>query len=202
MENKCKNCISFHPALWHADGTKGVCDQCGELIVKDREDECPCGSFIELPKIEKIKRTINKVLSPWIRERDDMFKRSMELVCHIGQLFEMGEFKIFDAVKAAQDMKSLVFHNKDAMINIDTLWTYHCPWDYDREHFIILTSDSRMIINNWNNNENKFIISSSSIENDFGKSMEMIDKIRNNCIMKIMVSEVEENKCVYESFSN
>ena len=96
MEKKCKNCMCYSPATHHSDGTKGTCGQSGELLVHDREEFCSCGMFMELPKKEKLIRTIVRDLQAWIRERDAMLVRAMELVCHIGHLFEQGEFKVFD----------------------------------------------------------------------------------------------------------
>ena len=39
MESKCKNCMRYYPAPWHGDGTKGCCNQSGDLKVYSREDE-------------------------------------------------------------------------------------------------------------------------------------------------------------------
>lgn len=58
MEKKCKNCMCYSPATHHSDGTKGTCGQSGELLVHDREEFCSCGMFMELPKKEKLVRTI------------------------------------------------------------------------------------------------------------------------------------------------
>ena len=125
MEKKCKNCMCYSPATHHGDGTKGTCGQSGKLLVHDREEFCSCGMFMELPKKEKLARTIERDLHAWIRERDAMFNRSMELVCHIGHLFEQGEFKVFDVVKSASEMKSLVFFGKPTLTELDKVWTYH-----------------------------------------------------------------------------
>ena len=198
METKCKNCMCYHPTTWHADGTKGTCDQGGQLLVHDREHVCDCGCYKEMSKIEKLKRTINRDLYAWVRERDAMFVRSMELVCHIGQLFEKGVFKVFDVVKSASEMKGLVFFGKDTMTAINTVWTYHCPWDDEKEHFIVITQSGKMVVNTWDNHN--FLFEWFDIEEDFEKCMALIDKIRMNCVTQTLVcdvvTEVEQNKCV------
>ena len=205
MESKCKNCMCFYPAQWHADGCKGVCGQSGDLVTHDREDICDCGYYMELPKVEKVKRTIEKVLKPWIRERDAKFIRSMELVAHIGQLFENGEFIIFDAVKAATEMKGLVFFGNETLHTIDTLWTYHCPWNEEIELFIAITANGKMVKNTWqcesifNTSKGEFLTEWFDIDKQFNECMVIIDKVRDNCVMKACVSqtiETERNKCV------
>ena len=200
MEKKCKNCLCFYPAPSHADGSKGTCGQSGELRVHDREDVCDCAKYMILPKVEKIKRTIEKVLKPWIRERDAMFVRAMELVAHIGQLFEDGEFKTFDAVKSASEMKGLVFYGKETLHNIDRIWTYHCPWNEDIELFIAISTDGKMVKNMYN--DGVFMTEWFDTESQFEKCMEIIDRVRDNCVMKTMVApvfETEHNKCVSSS---
>lgn len=202
MEKKCKNCMCFNPATYHSDGSKGTCGQSGELLVHDREEFCSCGMFMELPKKEKLVRTIVRDLHAWIRERDAMFVRAMELVCHIGHLFENGEFKVFDAVKSASEMKGLVFFGKDTLHKIDRVWTYHCPWDEDREQFIAITADGKLVTNLWNNHfscKAEFETFFVDIESNFDDCMNVIDRIRENCIMKTKtnsVIETEEHKCV------
>ena len=197
MEKKCKNCMCFNPATYHSDGSKGTCGQSGDLVVHDREDLCDCACFMELGKSEKIRRTIEKVLKPWIRERDEKFVRAMELVAHIGHLFEHGEFKMFDAVKSARDMKSLIFHNGSVITPIQRLWTYHCPWNYEHEHFIILTENGKLVVNALMND--RFITQWFNVE-DLELCFSVIDKIRDNCVMKAnvtdYVSETESCKCV------
>lgn len=202
MEMKCKNCQCFHQAHNVGSGEMGTCGMNGTLTVHNREDLCDCNHFVVLPKKEKIARTIEKLLKPWVRERDAMFVRSMELVAHIGQLFENGEFKVFDAVKSASEMKGLVFFGKDTLHKIDRVWTYQCPWDEDREQFIAITADGKLVTNLWNNHfsckavfETFFV----DIESNFDDCMNVIDRIRENCIMKTKtnsVIETEEHKCV------
>lgn len=198
MEKKCKNCMCYSPATHHSDGTKGTCGQSGELLVHDREEFCSCGMFMELPKKEKLARTIERDLHAWIRERDAMFNRSMELVCHIGHLFEQGEFKVFDVVKSASEMKSLVFFGKPTLTELDKVWTYHCPWNDDIEFFIVITQSGKLVVNSWMND--KFVFEWFDIEEDFEKCMSIVDKIRQNCILGAdatnVVTEVEQNKCV------
>lgn len=200
MENKCKNCICYHPSSF-GDGSKGTCGQSGELLVHDREHFCDCAMFIELPRKEKIKRTIEKVLKPWIRERDPKFKRALELVGHIGSLFEQGEFKTFDVVKSASEMKSLVFHGKEVINEVDIVWTYHCPWDDEREHYILLTEDNKMVMNCWTGD--KFITNWFNCDEEFDTCMENIDKVRQHCITGYhtadAVVETEDCKCVTDS---
>ena len=197
MEKKCKNCMCYSPATHHSDGTKGTCGQSGELLVHDREEFCSCGMFMELPKKEKLARTIERDLHAWIRERDAMFVRSMELVCHIGHLFEQGEFKVFDVVKSASEMKGLVFFGKETLTSLDRVWTYHCPWNDDYEHFIVLTDNGKLIVNAFVND--KFITQWFDVE-DLDLCFNVIDRIRDNCVMKIhahdYVSESEQSKCV------
>lgn len=197
MEKKCKNCMCFSPATYHGDGSKGTCGQSGNLLVHDREDFCSCGKYVELCKIEKVKRTIEKVLKPWMRERDERFIRAMELVAHISHLFEQGEFKTFDAVKSASEMKGLIFHQASVITPIYKIWTYHCPWNYDIEHFIILTENGKLIVNAFV--DNKFITQWFDVE-DLDLCFDVIDRIRDNCVMKVhaidYVSESEQNKCV------
>ena len=205
MEKKCKNCMCFYAMPTHGDGSKGTCGQTGDLVVHHREDVCDCASFMELPKVEKIKRTIEKVLKPWIRERDSKFVRAMELVAHIGQLFEAGEFKVFDAVKSASEMKALVFHGKETLHNIDKIWTYHCPWNEDIELFIAITTDGKMVKNTYDDRyidvtgEGVFMTEWFDTGTQFEECMRIIDLVRDNCIMKSMVMpelETEHNKCV------
>ena len=197
MEKKCKNCMCYNPATYHSDGSKGTCGQSGELLVHDREDICDCGNFMELGKTEKIRRTIEKVLKPWVRERDEKFVRAMELVAHIGHLFEQGEFKTFDAVKSATEMKGLIFHHANVITPIYKVWTYHCPWNEDIEQFIILTENGKMVVNALMGN--KFVTQWFDVE-DLELCFAVIDKIRDNCIMKAnvtdYVSETESCKCV------
>lgn len=198
MEKRCKNCMCYNPATYHSDGTKGTCGQSGELLVHDREELCSCGMFMELPKKEKLVRTIVRDLHAWIRERDAMFVRSMELVCHIGHLFEQGEFKVFDVVKSASEMKGLVFFGKETLTALDRVWTYHCPWNDDIEFFIVITQSGKLVVNSWMND--KFVFEWFDIEDDFEKCMGIVDKIRRNCILGAdainVVNEVEQNKCV------
>ena len=197
MEKKCKNCMCYNPATYHSDGSKGTCGQSGELLVHDREDICDCGRFMELCKTEKIRRTIEKTLKPWVRERDEKFVRAMELVAHIGHLFEQGEFKTFDAVKSATEMKGLIFHQASVITPIYKVWTYHCPWNEDIEHFIILTENGKMVVNAFMGN--KFVTQWFNVE-DLDLCFSVIDKIRDNCVMKVnaldFVSETEDCKCV------
>lgn len=198
MESKCKNCMCFYQALWHSDGTKGTCGQGGELVVHNREDNCDCGCFREMSRVEKVRKTLIRDLYSWIRERDSMYRRSMELVWHIGQLFEQGEFKIFDIVKSAQDMKGLVYHNNQVITEIDTVWTYQCPWDEDKELFIAITIDGRLVVNEWDGVN--FRTEWRNINDEFELCMGLIDKIRMNCVTKVhvndVVTETEMNKCV------
>lgn len=202
MEMKCKNCQCFHQAHDVGSGEMGTCGMKGTLTVHNREDLCDCNRFVVLPKKEKIARTIEKLLKPWVRERDAMFVRSMELVAHIGQLFENGEFKVFDVVKAASEMKGLVFFAKDTLHKIDRVWTYHCPWDEDKEQFIAITSDGKLVTNLWNNHFScraEFVTSFVDIESNFDDCMNVIDRIRENCIMRTKTTstiETEENKCI------
>lgn len=200
MEKKCKNCMCYNPATYHSDGSKGVCGQSGELLVHDREDICDCGNFMELGKTEKIRRTIEKVLKPWVRERDEKFVRALELVCHIGHLFEQGEFKSFDVVKSATDMKGLIFHNAAVITTIYKAWTYHCPWNDDYEHFIVLTDNGKLIVNAFVND--KFITQWFDVE-DLDLCFSVIDRIRDNCVMKVhahdYVSESEQSKCIVDN---
>lgn len=190
--------MCYNPATYHSDGTKGTCGQSGELLVHDREELCSCGMFMELPKKEKLVRTIVRDLHAWIRERDAMFVRSMELVCHIGHLFEQGEFKVFDVVKSASEMKGLVFFGKETLTALDRVWTYHCPWNDDIEFFIVITQSGKLVVNSWMND--KFVFEWFDIEDDFEKCMGIVDKIRHNCILGAdatnVVNEVEQNKCV------
>lgn len=200
MEKKCKNCMCFNPATYHSDGSKGVCGQSGELLVHDREDICDCGNFMELRKTEKLKRTIEKVLKPWVRERDEKFIRSLELVAHIGHLFEQGEFKVFDVVKSASEMKGLIFHNASVITPIYKAWTYHCPWNDDYEHFIVLTENEKMVVNAFV--DDKFITQWFNVE-DLDLCFGVIDRIRDNCVMKVnaidFVSETEHSKCIIDN---
>jgi hypothetical protein len=204
MENKCKNCISFWPVTHHGDGSKGTCSKCGELIIHSREDDCDCGGFIEMPKVPRLKSRIENRLYPWIRERDDMFRRSMEIVSHICHLFNLGEFKVFDAAKSASEMKGIVFMGRDVETAISNIWTYHCPWNDDIEHFIAITANGKLVTNTYNDMEKpaKFVTECYDIENDFDTCNDVIDRIMLNCRMKICVSpmpkEVECNKCVYD----
>lgn len=199
MENKCKNCMHYHSALWHSDGTKGTCGETGVLVVKDREEKCDCMKFMEIPKQEKIKRTIEKVLSAWVRERDERFKMSMSWVYEIKERFHQGEFKVLDAVKATVDMKRLIYGTKN-QFKFNYVWTYHCPWDVEemKEHFIALTCDNKMYYNIWHEKQQKFIMTEYDIEDEFQECMDSIDKIRANCIMGMMVSEVEDNKSIQD----
>jgi hypothetical protein len=158
--------MCYSPATHHSDGTKGTCGQSGDLLVHDREEFCSCGMFMELPKKEKLVRTIVRDLHAWIRERDAMFVRSMELVCHIGHLFEQGEFKVFDVVKSASEMKGLVFFGKETLTGLDRVWTYHCPWNDDMEFFIVITQSGKLVVNSWMND--KFVFEWFDIEEDFG----------------------------------
>ena len=197
METKCKNCMCFYPATYHSDGSKGTCGKSGELIVHDREDMCDCGFFMELPKVEKITRTIEKVLKAWVRERDEKFVRAMELVAHIGHLFEQGEFKVFDVVKSASEMKGLIFHNASVITSVYKAWTYHCPWNDEIEHFIVLTNNGKLVVNAFI--DDKFITQWFDVE-DLDLCFNVIDRIRDNCVMKAnvidYVTETEHNKCV------
>ena len=197
MESKCKNCMCFYPATHHSDGNKGTCGKSGELLVHDREDPCDCGFFMELPKVEKIKRTIEKVLKPWVREREDKFVRAMELVAHIGHLFEQGEFKVFDVVKSASDMKGLIYNGAAVITPIYKVWTYHCPWDDEYEHFIAITDDNKLVVNAFI--DDKFMTQWFNID-DLELCFSVIDKIRDNCVMRANVvdyiTETEYNKCV------
>lgn len=208
MEKKCKNCLCFYPASTHGDGSKGTCGQSGDLRVHDREDMCDCAKYMELPKVEKIKRTIEKILKPWIRERDSKFVRAMELVAHIGQLFENGEFKPFNAVKSVTEMKNLIFHGMETLHSIERVWTYHCPWDEEIELFIAITSDGKMVKNTYDNThkdttgEGIFMTEWFDTEAQFNECMNIIDRVRDNCILKTMVVptiETEHNKCVSSS---
>lgn len=200
METKCKNCMCFSQAYSVGSGEKGTCGQTGDLVVHHRDDDCVCGRFMELPKKEKIIRTINKVLKAWVRERDAMFVRSMEIVAHINQLFEDGEFKVFDAVKASSEMKGLVFFGKDTFHKIDRVWTYHCPWDEEKEHFIAFSASGKMVMNNWDNDKKEFVTEWFDTDTQFNECMAAIDKIRLNCVTKARVAEIiiesEQNKCV------
>lgn len=200
MESKCKNCMCFYPSK-HGDGSQGTCGKTGTLVVHNREDICDCSQFIELPKREKIKRTIEKVLKPWIRERDERFKRALEIVGHIGELFERGEFKVLDVVKSASEMKGLIFHGKPVITEVNTVWTYHCPWDEDKEHYILLTEDGNMVLNCWV--DNKFITNWFNCNDEFNTCMENIDKIRHHCITGYhtsnIVVETEDCKCVTDT---
>ena len=201
MEKKCKNCMCYNPAIYHNDGSKGTCGQSGELLVHDREDYCSCGMFTELPKMEKVKRTIEKVLKPWVRDREEKFIRSLELVAHIGHLFELGEFKVFDVVKSASDMKALIYNQAAVITPIYKVWTYHCPWNEGYEHFIVLTENGKMVVNAYI--ENKFVTQWFDVE-DLDLCFSVIDKIRDNCIMKAnvtdYVTESEYTKCVSDGF--
>lgn len=201
MENKCKNCMCYYPSK-HGCGSQGTCAQTGCLVVHNREDICDCGHFIEIAKMEKIKRTIEKVLSPWIRERDSKFKRALEVVGHIGELFERGEFKVLDVVKSASEMKGLIFHGKPVITEVDTVWTYHCPWNEEKEHYILLTEDNKMVMNCWV--DEKFITNWFDCETEFDTCMSNIDKVRQHCITGCNISdtviETEDCKCVTDSF--
>lgn len=153
---------------------------------------------MELPKKEKLVRTIVRDLHAWIRERDAMFVRATELVCHIGHLFEQGEFKVFDVVRSASEMKGLVFFGKETLTSLDRVWTYHCPWNDDIEFFIVITQSGKLVVNSWMND--KFVFEWFDIEDDFEKCMSIVDKIRHNCILGAdatnVVNEFEQNKCV------
>jgi hypothetical protein len=204
MENKCKNCMSFSAMSHIGDGMKGCCGRTGDLVVHSREDICNCGMFMEMPKIERLIRRIEFRLHNWVRERDDMFRRSMEIVGHICELFKQGEFKVFDAVKSTCDMKYMMYHGANTEISIHRVWTYHCPWNEDIEHYIAITTDGKMISNIYDNtnNINKFITEIYDIEDDYESCDRLIDRIRDYCVIKAITttsSEVEINKCVEES---
>ena len=203
MERKCKNCISFWPLSHYSDGNIGVCHQGVDVKIQNRENECDCGSFIEMPKIPRLKSRIENRLYPWIRERDDMFRRSMEIVNHICQLFNQGEFRVFDATKSATDMKSIVFMGKDVSTSIANIWTYHCPWDEEVEHFIAITSDGKFVTNTFDNSvqPSRFITECYDIEENFDTCNDIINRIMSNCKFKANISsmpeELEQNKCIY-----
>lgn len=203
MESKCKNCMRYWPMTQYGDGTKGVCGQTGELLVHNREDDCDCGFFLEMPKQERIGRRINHRLHSWVRERDDMFRRSMEIVGHICELFKQGEFKVFDAVKSVTDMKHMMFYGANTEISIQRVWTYHCPWNDDIEHYIAITTDGKMICNFYDNTQDKprFITEMYDIENEYDECDKMVDRIREFCVLKVLTmstQEIETNKCVEE----
>ena len=197
MEKKCKNCMCYNPATYHSDGSKGTCGQSGELLVHDREEFCSCGMFMELPKKEKLVRTIVRDLHAWIRERDATFVRSIELIYHIKRL-EQGEFNEFDVVKSATEMKSLVFLGKETHTRFDKVWTYHCPWNDDIEFIIVITQSGKLVVESLMND--KFVFEWFDIEEDFEKCMGIVDKIRHNCILGAdatnVVNEFEQNKCI------
>ena len=201
MEVKCKNCMKFWDMPHYGDGTKGCCGQTGELLVHNREDDCDCGSFAQMPKLERLRRRIENRLKPWARSRDDMFRRSMEIVAHICQLFKKGEFKVFDAVKSSSDMKGLIFHGNYTETGISDVWTYHCPWNEEVEHFIALTTDGKFITNTFDENET-FITEMYDIESEFDICNAVIDRIVENCRMKVQMSslprDIEINKSVEE----
>ena len=203
MESKCKNCMRYYPAPWHSDGTKGCCDQSGELKVYSREDECDCGKFLEMPKMERLARRINHRLHNWVRERDTMFCRSMEIVGHICELFKQGEFKVFDAVKSVTDMKHMMYHGAATEISVHRAWTYHCPWNDDIEHYIAITTAGKMICNFYDDTQEnaRFITETYDIENEYDECDKMVDRIREYCVLKVLTistEEIEVNKCVEE----
>ena len=193
--------MRYYPAPWHGDGTKGCCNQSGDLKVYSREDECDCGKFLEMPKMERLGRRINHRLHNWVRERDSMFCRAMEIVGHICELFKQGEFKVFDVVKSASDMKALIYNHAAVITPIYKVWTYHCPWNEEYEHFIVLTENGKMVVNAYI--ENKFVTQWFDVE-DLDLCFSVIDKIRDNCIMKAnvtdYVTESEYTKCVSDGF--
>lgn len=203
MESKCKNCMRYWPMPKYGDGTKGCCGQTGELKVHSREDDCDCGLFLEMPKMERLARRIEHRLHSWVRERDDMFRRSMEIVGHICKLFKQGEFKVFDAVKSTSDMKHMMYHGANTEISIQRVWTYHCPWNEDIEHYIVITTDGKLICNFYDDTTevHRFITETYSIENEYDICDKMVDRIREYCILKCLTTstnEIEVNKCVEE----
>lgn len=208
METKCKNCVRFSEMLNCGCGSKGCCVNGSLPIVHDREDACDCGAYIEMPKIQKIRKRIAYRLKPWVRERDAMFVRAMEIVGHISELFHQGEFKVFDAVKSITSMKHIVFHGAATELNIDQVWTYHCPWNEDIEQFIAITKDGKMMINTYDDvaPSKRFVTETYDIETEFDTCDDIIDRIHRNCVMKVNVSnlsvEVENNKCVSEEINH
>ena len=204
MENKCKNCMSFCGMSHIGDGMKGCCGRTGDLIVHSREDFCDCGMYMEMPKSERLARRIEFRLHKWVRERDDMFRRSMEIVGHICELFKQGQFKVFDAVKSTNDMKHMMYHGANTEISIHRVWTYHCPWDEDIEHYIAITTDGKVITNIYDNSGSvpQFITEIYDIETEYEQCDKLVDRIRDYCVIKAITSsakEVEINKCVEET---
>ena len=182
MESKCKNCMRYYPAPWHGDGTKGCCNQSGDLKVYSREDECDCGKFLEMPKIERLGRRINHRLHSWVKQ---------------------GEFRVFDAVKSISDMKHMMYHGAATEVSVLRAWTYHCPWNDDIEHYIAITADGKMICNFYDNTQEnaRFITETYDIENEYENCDKMVDRIREYCVLKVLTTsteEIEVNKCVEE----
>jgi hypothetical protein len=94
-------------------------------------------------------------------------------------------------------MKGLIFHNADVITPIIRAWTYHCPWNDEYEHFIVLTENGKLVVNAYV--DDKFVVQWFSVE-DLDLCFSVIDKIRHNCVMKAnvidYVSETEDKKCV------
>jgi hypothetical protein len=95
-------------------------------------------------------------------------------------------------------MKGLVYHNNQVITEIDTVWTYQCPWDEDKELFIAITIDGKLVVNEWDGTN--FRTEWHNINDEFELCMGLIDKIRMNCITKVhvndVVTETEMNKCI------
>ena len=86
---------------------------------------------------------------------------------------------------------------RELLHKIDRVWTYHCPWDEDREQFIAISADGKLVTNIWS--DEGAVTSFVDIESNFDDCMNVIDGIRENCIMKTKTNsmiEIEEHKCV------
>ena len=100
-------------------------------------------------------------------------------------------------------MKHMMYHGANTEISIQRVWTYHCPWNEDIEHYIVITTDGKLICNFYDDTTevHRFITEVYSIENEYDMCDKMVDRIREYCVLKCLTTstkEIEVNKCVEE----
>ena len=131
---------------------------------------------------DQIKEIIESLLNHYVRERDNRFKRGMEVTFYIKHLFDEGTFKTFDVVQSAQEMKALIFNQKKIFTSIENVWTYHSKLNDDIILYIAITEDGQFIWNELlvdeNSKKHDFELKYLDIEDDFAECVLTIEKIK------------------------